>query len=314
MSTATISNGQPATAAPLSPPRAGPTRFPDVFGALARPFDPRRIKVRQQGGRNLEYVTARTVMNRLDTVLGPENWWDDYTPGENSVVCRLTIRLPDGQVITKSDAGGMAGMSDPGDDDKSGFSDAFKRAAVKFGVGRHLYGDGFPRYDQASPTASEPEVESMPSVPPEPAPAPTADPRKLHVSREYSEPVLPENDVRRWIKDEVTKRNDLWRNACLIDQIKYEPLANEFQVANGLITAWSAAGLLNEEEIKTNGKRDKHRVAQAIRQAWEDSPGEVRDDVRKYLKGKLIERAAEAGVELAEDEAPDEPDWAEGRE
>ena len=87
-------------------------------------------------------------MNRLDDVLGPANWWDEYMPQENSVICRLTIRLPDGTTLTKSDAGGYAGMSDSGDDDKSGFSDAFKRAAVKFGIGRYLYRDGVPRFVQ----------------------------------------------------------------------------------------------------------------------------------------------------------------------
>ncbi len=85
-------------------------------------------------------------MNRLDAVLGPENWWDEYAPGENSVLCRLTVRLPDGSILTKADAGGYAGMPDSGDDDKSGFSDAFKRAAVKFGVGRYLYRDGVPDF------------------------------------------------------------------------------------------------------------------------------------------------------------------------
>ncbi len=87
-------------------------------------------------------------MNRLDNVLGPENWWDEYVPPENSVLCRLTIRLPDGSTLTKSDAGGYAGMADPGDDDKSGYSDAFKRAAVKFGVARYLYRDGVPAFVQ----------------------------------------------------------------------------------------------------------------------------------------------------------------------
>ncbi len=74
-------------------------------------------------------------MNRLDTVLGPENWWDRYVPGENSVLCELTIRLPDGSMLTKADAGGYAGMADSGDDDKSGYSDAFKRAAVEVWCG-----------------------------------------------------------------------------------------------------------------------------------------------------------------------------------
>ncbi len=120
------------------------TQFPDLFAALAAPFDASEVRSRSQGGRVLHYITARTAMNRLDNVFGPENWWDEYVPGEHSVLCRLTVRLPDGSTLTKSDAGGYAGMPDQGDDDKSGFSDAFKRTAVKFGVGRYLYRDGVP--------------------------------------------------------------------------------------------------------------------------------------------------------------------------
>ena len=118
----------------------------ELFAALAAPFDQDEVRLRPQAGRQLPYITARTVMNRLDDVLGPANWWDEYSPQENSVICHLTIRLPDGTTLTKCDAGGYAGMSDSGDDDKSGFSDAFKRAAVKFGIGRYLYRDGVPRF------------------------------------------------------------------------------------------------------------------------------------------------------------------------
>ncbi len=118
------------------------TKHPELFAALAAPFDASELKMRAQAGRQMPYVTARNVMNRLDEVLGPENWWDDFVPLEHSVICRLTIRLPEGTVLTKCDAGGYAGLADPGDDDKSGFADAFKRTAVKFGVGRYLYRDG----------------------------------------------------------------------------------------------------------------------------------------------------------------------------
>jgi hypothetical protein len=118
----------------------------ELFAALAAHFEPDEVRTRPQGGRQLQYITARTVMNRLDDVLGPANWWDEYVPLEHSVICRLTVRLPDGTTLTKSDAGGYAGMPDSGDDDKSGFSDAFKRAAVKFGIGRYLYRDGVPRF------------------------------------------------------------------------------------------------------------------------------------------------------------------------
>ncbi|WP_165249703.1 Rad52/Rad22 family DNA repair protein [Paludisphaera soli] len=117
----------------------------EIFAALAAPFANDEVRSRSQGGREFSYVTARTVMNRLDEVLGPANWWDEYTPMENAIICRLTIRLADGTTLTKSDAGGFTTTADTSDYEKSGFSDAFKRAAVKFGVGRYLYGDGVPQ-------------------------------------------------------------------------------------------------------------------------------------------------------------------------
>jgi hypothetical protein len=143
------------------------TQHPDIFAALAAPFDPSEVKVRSQTGRQLHYITARTAMNRLDNVLGPENWWDEYSPSENSVLCKLTIRLPDGSTLTKCDAGGYAGMADQGDDDKSGYSDAFKRASVKFGVARYLYRDGVPTFVQERAPSVEP-----PTTPPAPEPTP----------------------------------------------------------------------------------------------------------------------------------------------
>ncbi|CAN5891935.1 hypothetical protein BH23PLA1_BH23PLA1_20260 [soil metagenome] len=149
------------------------TKYPDLFAALAAPFEPQEVKVRSQANRQLHYITARTAMNRLDAVLGPENWWDEYIPSQNSVLCKLSIRLPDGQVLTKADAGGYAGMSDQGDDDKSGYSDAFKRAAVKLGVARYLYRDGVPEFVRER----EPNVEkAMPTsehVDNAPSPAPS---------------------------------------------------------------------------------------------------------------------------------------------
>ncbi len=123
------------------------TSHPEFWAALAAPFEQDEVKEREGAkGEMFKYVSARTVMNRLDDVAGPENWWDEFVPNEESVICRLSIRLPDQTVVTKVDAGGFADMKDLGDSDKSGFSDAFKRAAVKFGIGRYLYRDGVPKF------------------------------------------------------------------------------------------------------------------------------------------------------------------------
>jgi hypothetical protein len=150
------------------------TKHTELFRALAAPFEQFEVKTRSApGGRELHYITARTAMNRLDNILGPENWWDEYVPSANSVLCKLTIRLPDGSTVTKADAGGYAGMADHGDDDKSGFSDSFKRACTKFGIARYLYGDGIPQYGDSTKENGQAE---RPAAAPESPPATTNTP------------------------------------------------------------------------------------------------------------------------------------------
>jgi hypothetical protein len=90
------------------------------------------------------YTDARTVMDRLDQVVGPGNWSDAYRlarpvragDGEFAVECRLTLFA-----VAKSDVG-TADEEDDGSQaslSKSAYSDALKRAAVKWGIGRYLY-------------------------------------------------------------------------------------------------------------------------------------------------------------------------------
>ncbi len=162
------------------------TKYREIFERLAADFAEGEVKWKPgQGKKEMPFVNARVVMNRLDTVLGPENWWDRYEEHENSVVCYLSIEFPDGKVITKSDAGGFAGMADQGDDAKSGYSDAFKRAAVKFGVGRLLYGSGTPDFGGDEPHTPPPrERQALPpglareahKAPPSEEPIPDATP------------------------------------------------------------------------------------------------------------------------------------------
>lgn len=77
----------------------------------------------------LVYVDARDVMDRLDEVCGL-NWQDDYKEVNGRIVCTITI---DG--ISKSDGAGDTSF----EAEKGGLSDAFKRCAVKWGIGRYLY-------------------------------------------------------------------------------------------------------------------------------------------------------------------------------
>ncbi len=112
--------------------------------ALAAPFDVREVRFKPaavSGNRALAlaYVDARSIQDRLDRVLGVTGWQDEYEClPDGSVVCRLRLRIGD-EWITKMDVGGPSEQPDEGDRRKAAFSDALKRAAVKFGIGRYLY-------------------------------------------------------------------------------------------------------------------------------------------------------------------------------
>jgi hypothetical protein len=117
----------------------------EVWRRLAEPFPPSEVQWRIEALSKdktralvVPYIDARSVLDRLDQVVGPENWNDQYEvlhlreegpdrPRLCEVKCRLTV-----YGVTKEDVG-------EGDSLKAAFSDALKRAAVKFGIGRHLY-------------------------------------------------------------------------------------------------------------------------------------------------------------------------------
>lgn len=91
----------------------------------------------QKAERNLwaAYVDARAVMDRLDDVVGPACWMDSYQVGPaGGVMCTLAVRFED-QWVTKVDGAPVTDIEPV----KGGYSDALRRAAVKWGIGRYLY-------------------------------------------------------------------------------------------------------------------------------------------------------------------------------
>ena len=115
-----------------------------ILAALAEPFETADVKFKPQSVKNnralaMAYIDARAVQDRLDDVLGVENWQDEYAvQADGSVVCKLSVRIG-GEWIAKMDVGSPSEQPDSGDRLKAAFSDALKRAAVKLGVGRYLY-------------------------------------------------------------------------------------------------------------------------------------------------------------------------------
>ena len=107
----------------------------DILNLLYMPFTRAEVDFRPgSNGVKLAYIDARTVMKRLDDVMGIDGWQDKYKSIENRTICELSLKI-NGVWITKSDGAGDTKIEGA----KGGISDSFKRAAVKFGVGRYLY-------------------------------------------------------------------------------------------------------------------------------------------------------------------------------
>lgn len=118
----------------------------DILQALARPFHPDEIEWRVQSAAKagkgfkllvLPYIEARAVMNRLDEVMGTD-WQTTYEKLELDEVkafqCKLSLKI-NGEWITRSDGAEMSEIETV----KGGHSNALKRAAVQWGIGRYLY-------------------------------------------------------------------------------------------------------------------------------------------------------------------------------
>lgn len=99
-----------------------------------KPKDPNKPVKAQM----LVYIDSRDVQDRLDEVceICDIIWENDFKEVGGRMVCNLSILEPtSGYKITRTDGAGDTDF----EGEKGGLSDAFKRAAVMFGVGRYLY-------------------------------------------------------------------------------------------------------------------------------------------------------------------------------
>lgn len=108
---------------------------------LKDPFDPKFVKWRvgatnadKSKGIALAYIDSREVKKRLDEVCGLGGWQDRLIYLDGGFISEIDIKIDD-EWITRSNAAGNTKVEAI----KGGASDAFKRAASKWGVGHYLY-------------------------------------------------------------------------------------------------------------------------------------------------------------------------------
>jgi hypothetical protein len=114
------------------------------FKALQERFPPGEIewRLQQSGEKNgriwaicVPYVTNRAIQARLDEVVGPENWKNEFRPGPGGgVMCGISVRVGT-EWVTKWDGAENTDVEGV----KGGLSAAMKRSAVQWGIGRYLY-------------------------------------------------------------------------------------------------------------------------------------------------------------------------------
>jgi len=164
----------------------------NIFKDLAAPIPKHLVKTlttkytdkktKQEKSFSVSYITARTVMNRLDEVVGPENWKTEFTSEglpPKTILCKLYIRI-NGEWLCKSDVGTMTDV----EPEKGMISDAIKRAAVHWGIARELYREGVANLDDSDTTTVDEHGEVV--LPPQAQPGDTD--HKAPVARKTTPP------------------------------------------------------------------------------------------------------------------------------
>lgn len=114
-----------------------------VYEALRAPFPSEQVYWKPQAVSKdnkralvVAYTDVRHIFDRLDAVVGPANWQTAIQPGDKGVYAGIGIKI-NGEWIWKWDCGEI--LAEDGVKAKGDVSDAYKRAAVQWGIGRYLY-------------------------------------------------------------------------------------------------------------------------------------------------------------------------------
>lgn len=113
----------------------------EIQQKLAVPFLPSEIEWRisatnkdKTKGIAVPYITNRAIMNRLDSIFGIFGWKNEFVANDKSKICGISIKFGD-EWYTKYDGADDTNIEAT----KGGISNAMKRAAVQWGIGRYLY-------------------------------------------------------------------------------------------------------------------------------------------------------------------------------
>lgn len=242
----------------------------------------------------LKTASDQLIANRKLSVKISRRGFDRDFPGLYVVECQVT--MPDGQSVEDI---GATWISDRmfGDD----LVNAILKAVTKAKRRTVLSACGL-----GMPDETEIETSADISVPLDhdrviierpPGPAIVHEPTNEPRSEVISEP-------RAWVRRTLQCVNDAVRNHFVIERKddKFQPVANEHQIVQEMITQRIAAGKLDESTIKKpNGKRDPHKVGPAFQVAWAEDPEAMKAAIRAYLVSKTVALFLASGIEMPEE-------------
>ena len=113
-----------------------------IISKLKEPFTEEQLEFKvgatnkdKTMGLALPYVEARAIQDRLDEIVGFNNWKASYREVKDGFLCSLSLRI-NNEWISKEDGAQLTDYESV----KGGISSAFKRVASSgFGIGRYLY-------------------------------------------------------------------------------------------------------------------------------------------------------------------------------
>lgn len=253
----------------------------------------------------LAYLDARDVQDRLDAVCGPENWQvrHPWSVG-NKLACEIGVRV-DGEWIWKGDGAGESDM----EAEKGAFSDSFKRAAVRFGIGRYLYdidspwveiepmGKSYKIKDSEKPKLRQVLVRAAGGAANTPATAPAESLRPKPVETQPPQQPAHNVDVPLILEDVQAAKTlpalDLWitDNTGMLAEIAQKAHGAYDTLAGGIVR--HALTLCKTEAEVTRWVGGKHR--DIVTKPMSQAPFDVLCDAVSHRKGELKANLRMAG-------------------
>lgn len=113
----------------------------EILADFSQPVPSRFISTRRQGGSQISYISWVNITKLIEYYAPGYDWGISITYTGDRVYCigKLTIRAAEGDFTREATGNEMSDLDKFGDPSSNAEAMALRRAAAKFGLGRHLW-------------------------------------------------------------------------------------------------------------------------------------------------------------------------------